>query len=66
MPLDQEPTLDGNVVVELVELTLTAEAFVYPTPEAAAVAAGDGHPRYLSHFVTCPQAAHHRKRAHRG
>jgi hypothetical protein len=48
MPLDPEPSEEGNVVI-LGEL-------------ARVLAAGEtGEPRFLSHFATCPNAAQHRK-----
>lgn len=51
MPLDAEPTEDGNVVISedlLGELIGTVE------PKATA-------PRYKNHFATCPDAERFRK-----
>jgi len=59
MPLDREPTRDGNVqfcVVGGDEIATVLNA----ADQAAAVIAGI--PLYLSHFVTCPNAGAHRKR----
>jgi hypothetical protein len=58
MPLDVEPTPDGNISLDM--------AGMLP---AAHVHAGEkllamrelGRDLYLSHFVTCPQAGEHRK-----
>lgn len=54
IPLDAEPTPDGNLVVE-----------DGPPPMAIACSADPGTdvgtPRYKSHFSTCPNAATHRK-----
>lgn len=54
MPVDVEPRADGN-------LSLTEAE---PIPQVVVIKAGqdvDG-PRYVSHFVTCPNAARHRSR----
>lgn len=54
IPLDPEPSLDGN----LVEVASDS-----PGPVVAKVAADAvAYPRYTSHFATCAFAAHHRKR----
>lgn len=57
IPLDDQPTADGNVVV-----TDHADD---GTPVVRVLTASDGVPssprRYLSHFVTCPQAKHWRR-----
>lgn len=50
IPLDVEPVVDGNVVLQTVSGEL--EAVVDPL--------GDP-PRYKSHFVTCPNAKQHRR-----
>lgn len=54
MPVDQEPRADGN-------LSLTESE---PIPLVTVIKAGDdvGGRRYVSHFVTCPNAARHRSR----
>jgi hypothetical protein len=57
MPVDADPAPDGNLVL------------AYSSPGAAPMAVVvtpsqpmlDDPPRYLSHFVTCPNAEHHRK-----
>ena len=46
MPLDAEPREGGNV-------TLRADG--------VAIVGGEGAVRYVSHFVTCPQAGQHRR-----
>lgn len=53
MPLNAEPTPDGNVDVR------------GPTGYVLGPLEVDAHegPLYLSHFATCPQAASHRRRA---
>jgi hypothetical protein len=57
MPLDPEPVSDGNIVrgafIEAGRAVFTA------TPYNAEHHAG--HKRYRSHFVTCPNAAEHRR-----
>lgn len=55
MPVDPEPRVDGNLV--LVEGDGTV-------PHARVLKRGEvvDVPRYVSHFVTCPQAGIHRKR----
>ncbi|MBN1628154.1 MAG: hypothetical protein JW990_00170 [Thermoleophilia bacterium] len=57
MPVDEDPTPEGNVVVVGKMAKVCKNA-------AAAEALYPGQPRYLSHFVTCPQAGawrNHRK-----
>lgn len=51
MPLDKEPAADGNVFVDVVANV------------ARVVDPGSHTPLYKSHFVTCAQAAQHRRRA---
>jgi hypothetical protein len=58
IPLDPDPQPDGNLLL------------TYPSPGSAPLAvhvdpeqlALDDQLRYLTHFVTCPQADQHRKR----
>ena len=52
MPLDPDPRSDGNVVIEA-------------DGRARTLKLGEEHPgpRYMSHFVTCVDAARWRKRA---
>lgn len=52
IPLDAEPTEDGNIVI------LDGEACVIPKGTYLA-----GKPQYRSHFATCPNAARHRRRS---
>lgn len=47
MPLDAEPTTDGNVTLE------GDIAIVHPPGQLAALDTG---PCYTAHFVTCPNA----------
>ena len=66
MPVDVDPTPDGNVVrtgrtgtsrqgTELPEVEVrAAEPQLFDVPEHT-------EPRFRSHFVTCPDAAAHRK-----
>lgn len=58
IPLDADPHREGNVDVvfiggEQVALVLGAEN--------AVAAQASGHQLFLSHFVTCPNAASHRR-----
>jgi len=56
IPLDPKPASTGNIL-----LSDEGTALVYHNPDS--IAPGRRHePRYLSHFVTCPQADEHRKR----
>lgn len=50
MPVDAAPSPAGNLVLEgdAVRVVPSADMF-------------DKRPRHTSHFVTCPQAAQHRK-----
>lgn len=60
MPVDAHPVRDGNLV-------LTARRTNGRGPAHLVVATynhsqhGTGRNRYVSHFVTCPNAAQHRK-----
>ena len=54
MPLDPEPSPEGNV------LLIDGVASVYGAETAADVRLS-GQPLYVSHFTTCPEAAQHRK-----
>ena len=49
LPVDDDPVPNGNVVA------VGRMAKVFNNPEAAGAAYPD-EPRYVSHFVTCPQA----------
>lgn len=57
MPLDAEPTSDGNILIDTLGL-----AHVHASPTAAIERGIPDQPRYLSHFTTCPDAAAHRRR----
>ena len=50
IPLDPEPVLNGNIVLEAEG---SIARVVPPRPDVK---------RYNSHFVTCPNAAQHRRR----
>lgn len=58
MPLDLDPSADGNVAVSntspLVATVLTSDELLR--------AREHGQPLYTSHFVTCPDAKRHRRR----
>ena len=56
IPLDEQPSPRGNVVV-----SEEGTALVYRDPSAIAPRYADS-PKYLSHFATCPNAEEHRKR----
>ena len=60
VPIDLEPTADGNVVVVDVDPPHTPSAHVL-TKNVLAAARECGVPLHLSHFVTCPDADTHRK-----
>jgi hypothetical protein len=49
IPLDPEPTLNGNVVLDHAGVAHVRHA-------------GVGGARYVSHFATCPFAKQHRRR----
>lgn len=59
IPVDEDPTDDGNIVIDVERCQLVAR--VYKDAEAARDA-GAEEPRYVSHFVTCPQAGEWRRR----
>lgn len=61
MPLDAEPSPDGNTVV-LGEVNGTPRVRVLSQIELLV----DERARFKSHFATCPQAASHRLRGTRG
>ena len=50
MPIDPEPTTDGNVMIDVVKNVVRV------------VPAGSHVPLYRSHFATCPAADSHRSR----
>lgn len=54
IPVDEDPVPEGNIVV------VGKMAKVFRNAQAAAEACPD-EPRYLSHFVSCPQAGAWRK-----
>jgi hypothetical protein len=51
MPIDPEPSPDGNVRIDVVNNVATV------------VAPGSHSPLYVCHFTTCPGAGQHRRRA---
>lgn len=57
IPLDPDPNVNGNLirVGSIVAGRVVFKAFAY-NPSAH-----EGEKRYLSHFVTCPNAAQHRR-----
>lgn len=66
MPLDPEPDEErGNVLVDgqsrahVFKDAAAAAAYQEATPDSELASSG----KYLSHFVTCPRAGHHRKAA---
>jgi hypothetical protein len=59
MPLDPEPVDNGNLQIVASRSGGPVVRYVGQTPKGY-VAAKDG-PRYVSHFVTCPNAAQHRR-----
>lgn len=60
MPLDPEPTDEGNIVLAHRE-GLVPLATVFSNASAAREGAPNAD-RYTSHFVTCPHAASHRRK----
>ena len=67
MPLDPEPTPDGNVV-KTGNFAKSRQGTEMPVVEVRAAemqlfsAEEHSESRYLPHFVTCPNAKAHRKR----
>jgi hypothetical protein len=59
IPVDEDPTDDGNILIDVEHCRLVAR--VYGNAEAAREA-GAEELRYRSHFVTCPQAGEWRRR----
>lgn len=60
MPLDAAPVKNGNLVIEkIAEPFRSHERGELNTYRAVNVMPGEGE--YVSHFVTCPNAARHRK-----
>ena len=58
IPVDEDPTDDGNIVIDVEHSQLVAQ--VYRNAEMARTFAA-GEPRYVSHFVTCPDAPEWRR-----
>lgn len=59
MPLDPEPHPNGNVISTGGRRTGAIEVAVFASPSDVP----SRYPlRYRSHFVTCPDAAEHRRR----
>lgn len=59
MPVDFAPTRTGNLILRD-EGTRTVAVVVHPLLETREERA---RPHFLSHFVTCPNAAQHRRKA---
>lgn len=59
MPVDYAPVRGGNIVLRD-EGTRAVAVYVAPLLESDDDKA---RPHYVSHFVTCPQAAQHRRKA---
>jgi hypothetical protein len=59
IPVDEDPTENGNIVIDVERCQLVARVF---KDAEAAKAAGAEEPRYISHFVTCPDAPEWRRR----
>jgi hypothetical protein len=58
IPVDPEPVPDGNIeLLDRSELRMQPRAVVIDPAQTSL----DAAPRYVSHFVTCPQADQHRK-----
>ena len=57
MPLDFMPTPDGNVTIETNESGRGPVVKVWGDPTAIPA----GRQRFVSHFVTCPNAKEHRR-----
>ena len=51
IPVDEDPTEDGNIVIDVERCQLVARVF---KDAEHAKAAGAEEPRYKSHFATCP------------
>lgn len=59
MPVDADPVPDGNIEIDL--LDSGPRARVLPAEPLLVCIEVRHEPRYVSHFVTCPQAAQHRR-----
>jgi len=56
IPLDPDPTPDGNLI-----LMASGVALVRAKTDQSTLPGFDDAPRYVSHFSTCPQADEWRK-----
>lgn len=56
MPIDAVPVPDGNII-----LTPAGIAIYDKKPDQVGLPGIDDSPRYVSHFVTCPDAGKWRK-----
>lgn len=54
MPINAEPVADGNII-------LTEHGFAQVLGPLELMMLPPGTKRYVAHFVTCPNAAQHRK-----
>lgn len=61
MPLDPEPSPEGNVRLEPHEYRPEPWAVVLSGDELTRARA-EGEPLFVSHFATCPHAKRHRRR----
>lgn len=59
IPVDEDPSDEGNILIDVERCQLVAK--VFKNADAAREFAPE-EPRYLSHFVTCPQAGEWRRR----
>lgn len=59
IPIDPEPTTDGNIVLRRIATGADSVAHVLGRDEET------DEERYTSHFATCPQADTHRRRRER-
>lgn len=63
MPVDAEPVDGGNVILHPGIARGDAPTATVVGKAVAPALFGDDAPRYVSHFVTCPNADAHRRRA---
>lgn len=59
IPVDEDPSENGNIVIDVVDSQLVAS--VFKNAEMARAFSPE-EPRYVSHFVTCPDSGEWRKR----
>jgi hypothetical protein len=62
MPVDDQPVPDGNIVLSDPQPGAYAPlAAYYSPPDEPTLPGFEEPPRFVSHFTTCPNAAHHRR-----